>query len=222
MKTDFKMKRYYILSCCIGLLLTGCNNTPTKLTANFNSPFLNQVLYDTSNYYFVDFKVNTNLSPALPIGVFDSGTGGLTVLSALCNLDNFDNSNLKPIKGGDGISDFKTEQFIYFGDQANMPYGNYSEVNKTGFLKELVLKDALFLLGNKYYKTPYDKTYQKDKQTVKLIVIACNTATAYGKNDIERMLSSAGSRIKVIGVIDAGVRGALATFKKDEKLGIGE
>jgi glutamate racemase len=43
---------------------------------------------------------------------------------------------------GDGIKDFRIEQFIYFGDQANMPYGNYSETNKTGFLKELILKSG--------------------------------------------------------------------------------
>ena len=58
--------------------------------------------------------------------------------------------------------------------------------------------------------------YQTDKETIKLIIIACNTATAYGKKDIEEMLSTAGSKIKVIGVIDAGIRGALSTFRKDE------
>ena len=156
------------------------------------------------------------MSSTLPIGMFDSGTGGLTVLRALVDFDQFNNSNQKSVNGGDGINDFRTEQFIYFGDQANMPYGNYSQMNKTGFLKELVLKDALFLLGNKYFRSPDDKIYQTDKETVKLIVIACNTATAYGKEDIEDMLSAAGSKIKVIGVIDAGVRGALSTFKKDE------
>ncbi len=216
MKNILKVRIYFTLSFIIGVLLTGCYNPQTKPPVNYNNSFLNKVLNDKTDYYYVDLKTNSNLSATLPIGVFDSGTGGLTVLNALIDLDNFDNSNQKPVKGGDGIKDFQAEQFIYFGDQANMPYGNYSQENKTGFLKELVLKDALFLLGNKYYRTPEDKTYQTDKKSVKLIVIACNTATAYGKKDIENMLSDAASKIKVIGVIDAGINGALATFKKDE------
>ncbi|HAL71245.1 MAG TPA: hypothetical protein DCP71_05675, partial [Verrucomicrobiales bacterium] len=58
----------------------------------------------------------------LPIGVFDSGIGGLTVLEALLTLDAFNNETLKP--GPDGKPDFENERFIYLGDQANMPYGN--------------------------------------------------------------------------------------------------
>ena len=56
-----------------------------------------------------------------------------------------------------GIKDFRIEQFIYFGDQANMPYGNYSETNKTGFLKELILKSGKqFLEFHSYYKDEKD------------------------------------------------------------------
>jgi glutamate racemase len=204
-----------VVICFTGLFLIECDNNP-KHHEYLKSSFLNRVLNDTSDYYYVNLKSTAKLSADLPVGMFDSGTGGLTVLRAVIDFDNFRNTDNNPLKGGDGNKDFNNEQFIYFGDQANMPYGNYSEVNKTGFLKELILKDALFLLGNKYYRAPDDKLLQRNKQPVKLIVIACNTATAYGKNDIEEMLSEGGSKIKVIGVIDAGVRGALANFGKDE------
>lgn len=211
------MKTKILISCIIGLLFTGCSSlTSTRTTEQYNNSFLTHVLNDPGNYYYFDFKAAPKVSSTFPIGMFDSGTGGLTVLRALVDFDQHYNSTQKSVNGGDGINDFRTEQFIYFGDQANMPYGNYPQMNKTGFLKELVLKDALFLLGNKYFRTPDDKMYQTDKESVKMIVIACNTATAYGKKDIEDILSTAGSKIKVIGVIDAGVRGALATFKKDE------
>ena len=56
---------------------------------------------------------------------------------------------------------------------------------------------------------------------VKVLVIACNTATAYGQTKIEEFLKTVGLPIKVIGVIDAGSRGALQTFKKDENGSIG-
>lgn len=210
------MKTNILKSCITGLLFTGCSIlTSTRTNVQYNNSFLTHILNDPGNYYYFDFNAAPKVSSTFPIGMFDSGTGGLTVLRALVDFDQHNNSTQTSVNGGDGINDFRTEQFIYFGDQANMPYGNYPQMNKTGFLKELVLKDALFLLGNKYFRTP-DEIYQTGKESVKMIVIACNTATAYGKKDIEGLLSAAGSKIKVIGVIDAGVRGALATFEKDE------
>ena len=211
------MNRHLFIIFCIGLSSYSCKNPQgTNASVNFGNIFLNHALNDRSDYYYIDFKAGTDITEDLPIGMFDSGTGGLTVLDALLNLDIFDNSSRMPRQDGDGNKDFITEQFIYFGDQANMPYGHYPEKNKTAFLKELILRDALFLMGSKYYRSPDDEKYQTGKQPVKLIVIACNTATAYGKTDIENMLATAGSGIKVIGVIDAGVRGALATFGINE------
>jgi glutamate racemase len=206
-----------LIICCCFLILAACTSTPSSnVTKDFNNPFLNQVLYDSSDYYYVDLKQNNSFPSGLPIGMFDSGTGGLTVLNALVNFDCYNNKDHRLLENGDGLKDFEKEQFIYFGDQANMPYGIYPGMNNTSYLKELILKDALFLLGNKYYQSPNDRSFKTNKQTVKLIVIACNTATAFGKNDIENMLSATGSNIHVIGVIDAGIKGALETFNKDK------
>jgi hypothetical protein len=112
----------------------------------------------------------------LPVGVFDSGVGGLTVLEALKTFDMHDNASGNP--GADGLPDFANERFVYFGDQANMPYGNYGTVGKTDFLRELVLKDAAFLLGRRWRANATSEP-RMDKPPVKAIVIACNTATAY-------------------------------------------
>ncbi|MFO0924571.1 MAG: hypothetical protein U0905_19040 [Pirellulales bacterium] len=121
----------------------------------------------------------------LPIGVFDSGLGGLTVLEAIYGLDAFHNETLQP--GSDGRPDFEKERFIYLGDQANMPYGNYSSTGKADFLRELVLKDAIFLLGTRQ-RTMAGNTADQTKLPVKAIVIACNTATAVGLDDIRDAL----------------------------------
>ena len=78
-------------------------------------------------------------SPTAPIGIFDSGVGGLSVLRHLRTL-------------------LPHERFIYLADQANVPYGPRSpdEIRR---LSEAV---ARFFLA----------------QPVKLIVVACNTASA--------------------------------------------
>jgi len=142
---------------------------------------------------------------SLPIGVFDSGIGGLTVLEAILSLDAFDNSNLRP--GGDGIPDFEKERFIYLGDQANMPYGNYAAYGKQDYLRELILKDSLFLLGKRYWESPTAKTPRLDKAPVKAVVIACNTATAFGLDDVRRAFEAWNVPVFVVGVVEAGARG---------------
>lgn len=78
---------------------------------------------------------------ALPIGVFDSGVGGISILKELVKL-------------------MPNENFIYYGDSANAPYGTKSLEQVT----DLVCKDAEYL-------------YEKG---VKALVVACNTATSVG------------------------------------------
>lgn len=77
--------------------------------------------------------------PSAPIGIYDSGVGGLTVLRAVRSL-------------------LPDEDLIYFADQANVPYGNRS-LNEVRGLAEGAAS---------FFKS----------QGAKLIVIACNTASA--------------------------------------------
>jgi len=144
-----------------------------------------------------------DLSP-LPIGVFDSGIGGLTVLEALLTLDDYHNDDLRP--GPDGRPDFVDERFVYLADQANMPYGNYAAAGRTDFLRERILEDAIFLLGTRYAAAG---TVRHDKPPVKAIVVACNTATAYGLEDLKAAMTRWSLPVPVVGVVEAGARGVL-------------
>ncbi len=156
----------------------------------------------------------------LPIGVFDSGTGGLTVFEAVLAGDEFDNRTGQPLAGGDGLPDLVGEAFVYYGDMANMPYGNYPSERRADFLAELCVKDALFLLGDRHHQSP-KSTQVARKKPAKLIVIACNTATAYGKQPIEQLIEHLGLPVDVIGVVDAGVKGALEKMDADSPGTIG-
>lgn len=75
----------------------------------------------------------------LPIGVFDSGVGGLSVLKY-------------------AVSELPKEDFIYFGDSLNAPYGEKSNSQ----VLELSQKAVEFL----------------SSQGIKALVVACNTATS--------------------------------------------
>lgn len=152
-------------------------------------------------------ELGTDGLAALPIGVFDSGIGGLTVLEALLTADTFDNDSLQP--GADGRPDLAGERFLYLGDQANMPYGNYPAQGREDYLRELILKDAVFLLGKRYHVRNDDGSFglRLDKPPVKAIVIACNTATAYGLESVREALERWGLPVLVVGVVEAGARG---------------
>jgi len=212
------MKKYLLLFLLSVLFVAGCLK---QVKENKLKNIVEVILNDETNFFFVDTSKYPKNNPKLPIGVFDSGTGGLTVLDAIVNFDKFNNDNHETAAKGDRKNDFMNEEFIYFGDNANMPYGEYESNSNTELLKEHIYKDVQFLLGNKYYQKGNSPEYQTDKQPVKAIVIACNTATAYGKEDIEKMIKRMKLDIKVIGVIEAGVKGALENFSKNENGSIG-
>jgi len=106
-----------------------------------------------------------------PIGVFDSGLGGLTVVKALRKL-------------------LPNESIIYFGDTARVPYGNKS--------KELIVE---------YSKEITDFLI---KRGAKMIVVACNTASAMALNSLKKNIS-----IPVLGVINPGAIEAIGATQND-------
>jgi glutamate racemase len=149
----------------------------------------------------------------LPIGIFDSGTGGLAVLEAILQLDEFNNASHAHQPAGDGRPDFADERVVFLADQANMPYGNYPAVGKKPFLVELIVNDAVFLLGRDYARAAHDTVLAHDKRPAKSVVIACNTATAHGKCDIESLIDLAEIDVQVVNVIDAGAQGAVDVLR---------
>lgn len=117
----------------------------------------------------------TALKKDAPIGVFDSGIGGLTVAREI-------------------MRQIPNEKIIYFGDTARMPYGSKSRETVTGFSKQIVR----FL-----------ETFQ-----VKTIVVACNTASAYALDELEKELD-----IPIIGVIKPGAKTA-AEVTRNGRIGV--
>ncbi|KAA9327175.1 glutamate racemase [Hymenobacter busanensis] len=95
-----------------------------------------------------------------PIGVFDSGIGGLTVARAVRNL-------------------LPHERLVYFGDTAHLPYGDKS----TAAIQAYSIKICDLLL----------------RQQCKVILIACNSASAAA---YELVREYVGSKARVLNVID--------------------
>ncbi len=204
------MRYLAILSAAV--LLISCNTAGKNTEEVKLTPIMEKALNDAASRFYANFDQFPTERKMLPIGVFDSGTGGLTVLEVMLLLDKMDNITGELVS--DGIPDFAGENFQFLGDMANMPYGNYAAEHKEDFFQELVVKDALFLLGDKYYKNPVDKEPLGEKEKVKILVIACNTATAWGLDDISTMLGESGTGVKVIGVINAGVNALYANLAK--------
>jgi glutamate racemase len=113
-----------------------------------------------------------------PIGVFDSGVGGLTVLKAL-------------------MAAMPGEEFLYLGDTARVPYGTKSsdtiQVYSTGL--------ARVLLGH----------------DVKMIVIACNTASAHATQIVREQAAP----VPVIGMIEPAAEAAVRATRNKNILVMG-
>ena len=110
-----------------------------------------------------------------PIGLFDSGIGGLTVLREIHR-------------------QLPQEDLVYFGDTAHVPYGTKS--------KETITR---FSIDNMQFLQSFD---------VKVVVVACNTASALSLEVLKEKLS-----VPVIGVIEPGARQA-ALKTKNGRVGV--
>ncbi|HZH54066.1 MAG TPA: aspartate/glutamate racemase family protein [Sphingobacteriaceae bacterium] len=216
LKSKFLPMGVLAVGLCVGACTGGDQQDAAQ--AAF-SPIEEAILNDPDSFYYLDLADYPSQDATLPIGVFDSGTGGLTVLDALVRFDQHQNSDWSA--GGDGVPDFASERFIYLADQANMPYGNYYATDKSDLLVEHVIKDVQFLLGNKYYTEAEAEEFRADKEQIKAIVIACNTATAYAVDAVRDFVAKSGLDLPVIGVIDAGAKGVLEKFDLDESGTIG-
>lgn len=102
-----------------------------------------------------------------PIGVFDSGYGGLTVARELQKR-------------------LPEESLVYFGDSARCPYGPRDQAEVDRFVQQI----CTWFVG----------------RNVKMIVIACNTATAAGLAHAQRLFD-----VPVVGVVEPGARAAAHT-----------
>ncbi len=198
-------------------LLPGCTSVDVGEPEPQSTSIVDLVQSGESDVFSVPFDQYRSLDEDLPIGVFDSGIGGLTVLNEIVTIDRFNNSTHEP--GADGRPDFEDESFLYLGDQANMPYGNYPSEDKVDFLKELILKDAVFLLGNRYWPSRSANIPLQDKPPVKAIVVACNTATSYGLEDIHDALEQWDIPLFTVGVVAAGADGAVESLREMEESG---
>ena len=201
------------------LLLVSCSGNKKKEAEARLTPIMEKALNEPLSRFYGHFDNFPKEKKMLPIGVFDSGTGGLTVLEVLLTIDRM--NNITGSEEPDGIPDFIGENFTYLADQANMPYGNYSSEGKDDYLKELVVKDALFLLGDKYYRNAIDKEPLGEKEPAKILVIACNTATAYGLGDVRTLLEQSNTGVKVIGVINAGVNALFDILEPKDSVAVG-
>lgn len=99
------------------------------------------------------------MRPEAPIGVFDSGVGGLTVLHEL-------------------LVSLPTEDYLYLGDTRRFPYGDRTQEELRSFATEIA--DHLLAQG------------------AKLLVVACNSASAAALDALEDHL---GGEVDVIGVL---------------------
>ncbi len=110
------------------------------------------------------------MSDNRPIGVFDSGIGGLTVLRAL-------------------RARLPDENFLYLGDTARLPYGTKSAATVTAY----ALQASRLLV----------------RRGVKIVVIACNTASSVALQPLAQGLAP----VPLIGVVEPGARAGVAASR---------
>lgn len=183
------------------------------------SPIVRKAIGDSTSIYYRNFADYPENLSALPIGVFGCGPDGFAVIEKMLTADCFD--NITGRKGSDGIADFGGEHFQILLDRANGPYGGYLEAGNTLFLREQMIRNTLFLMGDRYYNLAVDEYQSGYKEPVKMVLVSSPVADYYGLSDIESLMQASGTGVKVVGVIEAGVREALSGTDADGNFCIG-
>lgn len=111
-----------------------------------------------------------------PIGVFDSGLGGLNVLKEL-------------------MLKMPNEKYIYLGDTARFPYGQKSKEA----IIEISKQNIEFLIS----------------KNVKMIIIACGTATSQALEEVKRLYD-----VPIVGIIEPTVINLKKIVGKKEEIGV--
>src|SRR5574344_2669747 len=104
--------RYFFLLAAAFLFLS-CSSGKNNQSDEVLSPILRKALFERSSRFYADFGNFPEARKSLPIGVFDSGTGGLTVLERMLSLESCNKTTVEMLP--DGIPYFKGE---YFTDAA--------------------------------------------------------------------------------------------------------
>lgn len=184
------------------------------------SPFALKVLEDTSSVYYRDFSaIYPKDISKLPIGVFDCSVNGFEVVDRLITIDRFDNITGKPEP--DGIADFGGENLQFLSDRANGPYGKYVSSGNTDFLREQILRDVVFLMGEDYFNLAVDEYRSGFKEPVKMVIVSSPVADLNGMSDITAFLKASGTGVKAVGVVEAAVREAVTGVDEDGNLCVG-
>lgn len=113
--------------------------------------------------------MNAETARPLPIGVFDSGVGGLTVLKAIRDA-------------------MPNEDLVYLGDTARLPYGTKSPASISRYACQA--------------------TRRLQDEGIKLLVVACNTASAVALDVLREQMAP----LPVIGVVEPGATAAVAAI----------
>ena len=182
-------------------------------------PIAQKALTDTASVYYTDMSSYPEDISKLPIGVLDCSVNGFEVVERLLTLDRFDNITGKP--GPDGIVDFGGENIQFLSDRANGPYGGYIEEGNLDFLKEQVLSNTLFLMGDDFFNLAGDEYRSGYKEQVKLIIVSSPVADLRVLPDVENFLEQSGTGVKAIGVVEAGVQEAVSDVDEDGNLCVG-
>ena len=190
------MRRTLIFGLVLAAMAAaGCKSAPVQQVSL--TPLAQKALYDTTSSYYTNFSTYPKNIADLPIGIFELNITAIETLNRTVMLDCFD--NITGSEHPDRINDFAGEHFIYY--TALSDADSVYDANGQMDVRDAAIKNTLFLVG--------DKCAQGDKERAKIVIASGDITRSTGLQDIRAMLDASGSGVKVIGVVEEGVKGLL-------------
>lgn len=174
----------HIFTCLtVSLSLIALQSCDRQLPSTVSHlPVVDEVLSDTSSAYHVDFDSYPTDLRSLPIGILGKDSTDLAAVQFIMEADFFD--NITGSADRDSIKDFAGEHFIFYTDPDTTLYSSLTDLGKHAQLTNRIVHNAASIL----------------QDSVKIIIIASDSAATYGLAAIESLLAASGTSVKVLGM----------------------
>jgi len=202
--------------CAVVLSLASCR---TEVTESHLIPIVRKAVYDSNSVWYNRLRQIPSDPSSLPIGIFASGLDGLAVLEAFLTSDYFD--NITGAETPDGIADFAGEDFSLLVDDANGYYGYYADSARIDLLRELAVRDALFLLGRNYFILRDDDLATGIKRVSKVVISSSEDACYYAGGDIDTLLMLSDAGVRHLGLLDCGIDALVRNLPRGNACAVG-
>lgn len=191
----------------VALLVLAASCTMQVQRSHFTVPYVDGILTDRTCYEYGLLASAAQFNPDASIVLVGSGEQCSHFSKALLECDVFD--NVSGARSSDFLPDFSGETVVSIIDEVHTPYYGVYDVSKDS-LRTIAAQLGVAAIDTVYAAGRYDLESRGRKLPAKMVILADESLTEYGKFDLDTLFYEVGCKVKVISPLQVMVNEALS------------